>query len=341
MASNTPLTGAIVGLGQIGFGFNADRRRRGVWTHERAFARSGAVRLAGAADPSPEARVRFSAARPEVPVFADAGALYAAVRPELVSICAPTRLHLAAARGALARGARALFCEKPLASSTREGAALLAAARRAKAVVAVNHTRRWDPVYRRAAALVRNGAIGRVVSISARYSGRVYNIGTHLIDAARMVSGLDAVSACGFAPDPRAEDPDVSGVLLLKNGAALTLAAHGTPTDLLFELDFVGSEGRLRLVDNGLTTILERFSKSARYGGYRELRRAAVPAAKGGDRFVAAVRDLAACARRRGRPACSGADGFAALAAAEALALSARHNGRPTRVAKLPKILED
>jgi predicted dehydrogenase len=336
-----PLDGTLVGLGQIAFGFNADRRRRGVWTHERAFARSGAVRLVGAADPSPKARARFSAARPEVPVFAGSTELFAAVRPELVSICVPTRLHLAAARQALSRGARALFCEKPLASSTREGAALLSAARKAKAVVAVNHVRRWDPNFLRAAALVKRGVIGRVVSISARYSGRVYNVGTHLIDAARMISGLDPVSACGFAPDPRAEDPDVSGILLLAGGATLTLAAHGTPTDLLFELDFVGTEGRLRLVDNGLTTVLERFGASRRYGGHRELFRASVPRASGEDRFTAAVRDLAACARRGGRPKCSGADGFAALAAAEALALSARHNGRPTPVAKLPKNLED
>lgn len=341
MSPRAPLTGAIVGLGQIGFSFNADRKRRGVWSHERAYAASGAVRLVAAADPSPDARRRFADARPDVPVFADHREMLRRARPEFVSVCAPTRLHAAVVRDAVAAGARAVFDEKPIAATARDAAGLIGLCRRERVALAVNHTRRWDPAYLRAAAAVRRGAIGRVVSVGARYSGRVYNVGTHLLDAARMVSGLDARRACGFAPDPRAADPDVSGVLELTGGATMTLSAHGAPTDLLFELDLVGTEGRLRLLDNGATTVLERFRPSRRFAGHREPSKVPLAPAAGPDRFVAAVRDLARAARGGPAPACSGADGFAALAAAEALALSARRGGRPAPVARLPRSLEE
>ncbi len=328
-----PVTGAIIGLGNIGFGFNADGKRSGVWTHERAFARSGEVELVAAADPDESMRRRFAEARPEVPVFATAGELLRDTTPDLVSICAPTSAHARLAKDFIAAGTRAVFCEKPIAADAKQALELIHLAKKRGATLAVNHTRRWDPAYRRAAGLVAKGGIGAVRSVSARYSGHVYNVGTHLIDCVRMLTGLAPEEAVGASADPKTADPHVSGLLLLEGGICCTLACHGKREDLLFELDVVGSEGRLRLVDNGATTLLERFRPSRYASGYRELVSGSLPSLKGEDRFVAAVKDLCACLSRPKRaPACSGEDGYYALAAAQALAVSARQGSRPVKL---------
>lgn len=340
MPSPRPLTAAIVGLGNIGFAFNADRKRRGVWSHERALSRSGTARLVGAADPSLQARRRFAAARPDVPVYSDYRRMLRELRPELVSVCTPTALHARVVRAAAASGARAIFDEKPLAATAREGAALLALCRRRGVTLAVNHTRRWDGEFLRAAAVVRNGGIGELRSASGRYSGRVYNVGTHLFDALRMLTGRAPRRAWGTSPDPAAADPDVSGLLELDGGVMFALACHGRPADLLFELDLVGTEGRLRVLENGLKTVHELFAPSPRYGGYREPRPAPLARTSRADRFLSAVRDVCACARTGRRPACSGADGYYALAAAQALRDSSRRGGAATRIPPLPKPLE-
>lgn len=333
------ISAAIIGLGNIGFGFNADRKRSGVWTHERAFAKAGGVRLIAAADPVPSQRDRFHKARPEVPVFSSVDELLRHGAPDLVSICVPTAAHAQIAKAVLAAGARAVFCEKPIAGTTAQALDLIRFARKRGAVLAVNHTRRWDPAYLRAAATVRRGGIGQVRSVAARYSGHVYNVGTHLLDAVRMITGLAPLLASGFSPRPADEDPHVSGLVTLGGGVACTLSCHGRKEDLLFEIDAVGSEGRLRIVDNGARTIYERFKQSRRFGGYRELSARALPPPAGQDRFVAAILDIRACLRRPGRtPACSGEDGYYALAAAQALAESARQGSRPRPIPPLSRL---
>lgn len=327
------VTGAIVGLGNIGFGFNADRKRKGVWSHERAFARCGRVRLVAAAEPEAHQRDRFLKARPEIPVFPSLGALLRWRVPELVSLCTPPETHAPLLARCVRAGVKAVFCEKPLASTAAEALRSVRLCRERGVILAVNHTRRWDARYCRAAGLVRRGCIGRVLCVSAHYPGQIFNMGTHLVDAIRQLTGLDPRSATGESPDPKVCDPHVSGLLRLSSDVPCVLVCHGCREDLVFEIDIVGSQGRLRVLENGLTTQYQRFSPSGRYSGYRELRPAALPGLSRSDRFVAAVRDVCAALAGGPAPACSGEDGYYALAAAEALADSALRGGRPRRIA--------
>jgi len=322
------LTGAIVGLGHIGFGFNADRKRKGVWTHEQAFTRAG-VRLIGAVDIAAAQRNKFTAKRPEVPAFSSLKELLRSGVPDLVSICTPTFTHAAVARQCVQAGVRAVFCEKPMTSTILEAAALVKLCRQRHIILAVNHTRRWDARYLRAAALIRGEAVGEVRSVSARYSGHIFNIGTHLIDTVCMITGAKPVSAVGFSQHPKAPDPHVSGQVRLDSGVACEISCHGLREDLLFEIDVVGSRGRLRIFENGSATTLERFKPSPNYGGYRELKAARLPNINSGDRFVAAVRDIGAALKNpKHRVSCGAGEGYYALAAAAAMADSARQNSK-------------
>lgn len=326
-------TGAIVGLGNIGFGFGGDPKRKATWTHAQAFERSGSIELIAAVDTDAAKRAAFLAAYPKTRVFPSIEEMLNARVPELVSICAPTALHYLLARTCVKAGVQALFCEKPMAATQPQARAILELCRQARVVLAVNHIRRWDAHYLRMAGLIAKGGIGEVKSVSAYYSGQVFNIGTHLIDAIRMLTGLNPLQAVGFSPQPGAPDPHVSGLLIMDGGVPCALTCHGKREDLVFEIAVTGTRGRLRATDSPRTTRLEHFTASPNYAGYRELTSSAFAAPPKRDRFVKAVQDICAALKDRTRePACSGKDGYIALSAAESLSRSCREGSKPKEI---------
>ncbi|MGH3588016.1 MAG: Gfo/Idh/MocA family oxidoreductase, partial [Pseudonocardia sp.] len=84
-------------------------------------AATGAVRMAGLADPRPpeaEAleRVRALPGGADVPVLADAAALLERVQPDVTIVSTPIHTHLPLARLALAAGSHLLLEKPPTAS---------------------------------------------------------------------------------------------------------------------------------------------------------------------------------------------------------------------------------
>ncbi|HWC73880.1 MAG TPA: Gfo/Idh/MocA family oxidoreductase [Gemmatimonadales bacterium] len=79
---------------------------------------------------------------------------------DFVDICTPTVSHVALSLWGLARGYHVL-CEKPVATTRAEAAALAQAAGRAGRIVVPCHQYRFNPVWRRVRQWLDEGAIGR------------------------------------------------------------------------------------------------------------------------------------------------------------------------------------
>jgi len=333
------LEGAVMGLGNIGFGFNFDEKRKGVWTHVRAFEKSGMISLTGAVDPSADARARFASRYPNVPVYDSAEALFRNHKPDVVSICTPTSSHYPLAELAAGAGVRGLFCEKPLASSAHDARALCELCRERDIALAVNHTRRWDWRYRRVADAVQSGFLGEVKYVVALYSGNIFNIGTHLVDTVQMITGQRFEMASGFdvGGDPNPADPHISGILPMSGGVLCHVSCHGVREALIFEIDVVGTKGRVRITENGEKSEFFSLQESRRYSGYSELEKVRLPAvAAKPDRFVAAVKNLCRVMQKEGGPIlCSGEDGYYAVAAVEAMHESSASGGQYVAIPSL------
>jgi len=121
------------------------------------------VELAGACDPSEAARAALTA-RWQVPTYADIDELLSATQPDVVHVLTPPATHAAVACDLLGRGVHVLV-EKPMAMSVAEADTVIAAAHRAGRFVTVDHNRWFDPVVRRAAALLDGGALGDLVGV--------------------------------------------------------------------------------------------------------------------------------------------------------------------------------
>ena len=76
-----------------------------------------------------------------------------------MSICTPDHLHREPAIAAAQRGVN-LFVEKPIASTLDDGEAIVAACELAKVKLGVGYLLRFDPRYRNAKQLLREGKIG-------------------------------------------------------------------------------------------------------------------------------------------------------------------------------------
>ena len=75
---------------------------------------------------------------------------------------------------------------------------MLAACEKSGALLVINHNRRFNTNHRRLRDEVAKGVLGDLTSASLRWgSGRLGNVGTHLIDALCMLTGrhVEAVSA--------------------------------------------------------------------------------------------------------------------------------------------------
>jgi predicted dehydrogenase len=121
------------------------------------------VELVGVCDADAAARARF-ASETALPGFGSVAELVAQARPDVAHVLTPPATHAPLAIELLKAGVHTLI-EKPLALSTEQADAVLAAARRSGRWVSVDHNRWFDPVVQRAAAALSGGALGRLVGV--------------------------------------------------------------------------------------------------------------------------------------------------------------------------------
>lgn len=324
--SQAPLRAAIIGLGQIGNLFDDDPKRSGVWTHAGAYAAVPEIELVAGADPDHDRVSRFTARWGQTAGYRDYREMLRSESIHLLSVCAPTALHYEMVMEGVKAGVNAIFCEKPLASTMETAMEMVEACESAGVVLAVNHTRRWESIYRHAKRLVNHGAIGSLESVVGSYPGKVFTMGTHLFDLMRYFGG-EVEWVCGQGGDQEAGEPSLSGLLQFRSSVPGFVVSGRDRSNHIFELDLVGSRGRLRFSGDGERLDVFRYEDSPRYSGYRELApcllEEPVPA-QFENRFVTAVKDLLACVQTGGIPACSGRDGMAALEVAWGLCESVR-----------------
>jgi predicted dehydrogenase len=309
---------AIVGLGHMGSRCDDHPCEDELSSHAGAYQALPDVELVSGADPDSARLRRFQERRGIALGYRDYREMLACERIQLLSVCSPTPLHHEMVMAAVRAGVRAIFCEKPLASTMAEAVDMVEACEASGVILAVNHTRRWDPIYQRARRLLAGGVIGRVQAIAGAYPGKVFTLGTHLFDLMRFFGG-NVEWVCGDSVGYEDGEWSFSGLLRFESGIRGTVICGQTTRNYIFELDVLGTDGRLRVTDDGVRIDIARYVSSSRFAGFRELLPSASitrSALNDETRLVAAIRDIVSCARYGGAPAGSGRDGMAALAIA-------------------------
>jgi predicted dehydrogenase len=276
------LRAGIAGLGQVGLLFDEDAKRSGVWTHFSAYQQlADRYALVAVCDPDAARRAKALQRDPAIHAYESLDAMLAAESLDVVSLCTPPDRHLAQIDGCAGR-VRAVICEKPIGGGhfTESREAVEACAARGT-LLAVNYYKRYDGSVPEAMARLRSGTIGELRAATAIYAGPLEAVGSHALDLLTFLAGpLTLHSAVRRAPDR------LMAVLGFGAAGLACLQEVGPREDLVFEIDLIGSEGRLRILHNAATLEEYRFAPSARYERYRELPLTPAVAAGVGERFV-------------------------------------------------------
>lgn len=182
--------------------------------HTEALRRLG-IHVAGILGSSPEKSQAAAQALAIPKAYASLDELLADETVQAVHITSPNRYHFEQASRALAAG-KHVHCEKPLAMTTEESAALVAQAQESGLAAGVNYNMRFYPLNYEVQDMIQRGALGQLFSIHGGYvqdwllyptdynwrvlddqGGKlraVADIGTHWLDLIQHMTGLEVES---------------------------------------------------------------------------------------------------------------------------------------------------
>ena len=259
-ASRKPAaTVALIGCGRVGSQWDEDRPATApALTHAAAFQRAPRASLVALCDPDPQRLAAAARARGVSRQFSSSAALFDELVPDIAIIATPTAVRREPIEAAMQAGVATLVCEKPLAASLSEGRELADRLSSAKARVFVNYLRRWDNAMRDWRERIARGEIGKIERAAGWYGKGLVNNGTHLIDLVLFLTGTDPVRAragarrldAGEAAWSNGTDATLDAEIVFQN-FVLTLIGTDHRHATLFELDLLGTDGRVRIGEGG------------------------------------------------------------------------------------------
>lgn len=323
-----PLRAAIIGCGRMGSTIDDELPRWASSTkpyaHAARYAAVPDTVLVAACDSDEEKLAACGEKWGLQALYADIETMMALEQPDIVSICTRTCMRHEVAMQVIAHKPRAIFLEKPMAETLRQCDEIIAACEAAGIITAVNCSRRWEPGYTQAKALVAE-VIGPLRCVTGFCPGRLSHMGSHLLDLVRyLVDDAPAEWVTGHVPGAAEDDEDVSGLGMIQFSGPISGYVNMLDAGAVgVEVDLIGTTGRVHIGDNGNWCRLWVQTKE----GLGRPSLAELPFPQPLDMPTMgrmSVIDIADCVRNGGKPRCSAIDGRAALE----LALALRHSER-------------
>lgn len=336
MNQKTPV--AIIGYGMIGR------------THREALAAVPEAELAAVVSRRGGPPEDESADLSGVRWFRTEDELYAAMQPEIVTICSPSGQHADQARRALEHGAH-VFVEKPPAATVDELISLNSLAQQQKRHLAVVSQYRMRPQLAHVATLIQSGTLGRPLLGEMRlhwhrpqsyyeaaawratdsHGGSLPNQGWHTVDLltwyfgpAAEVSGIAAT----LAHDIPVEDTTSSTITFASGALGSVVTTTTTPPGEPTELRLFFDKGSIRIEDTQVTDWAMPDDVPPPPSDGDTGSGAADPAAIGADSHCRQWQDLVDAVRAGTTPAVTAVDSLPTLALIEAVYESAQTGRR-------------
>ena len=230
----------IIGLGFIGAGDQVSGDALGQrvedlgGTHFTALSQNPRIDLVAGSSRDAGRRERFSKRSGGARTYANWKEMLERENLDIVSVSTYAPVHAEISIGCAQKGVRAVYCEKPIATRIEDGERMVQVCEESGTLLAINHNRRYEANYRRLRDLIAAGGLGKLTSVSAQWtSGRLGNVGTHMFDAIRMLTGREVEAVSGTLdpagrPDCRGDqfrDPGAWGTMRLEGGLMTTVHA--------------------------------------------------------------------------------------------------------------------
>ena len=298
----------VIGLGRVALLLESDPYRASPATHLGAWRERGDCDVVAGCDPDKERRAHFLSEFPSARCYESYQQMLAHESLDLVSVCGYATDRADMVEACCGAGVRGIWCEKAVACSVAEIDRMQVALERSGTELIVSFMRRWDPRYQCVAQMLQEGAIGRVETISATFSGNLIHTGTHAFDVMEMVCGpvvavqgwLDEGDGhnqqSGYKFDRSANIRDVGGFATLYFENGVRGVVNGSAKRyFIFEFEIIGSEGLIRIGNQ--QTVLWTLSERELYQGIKGIFPSEFPAVKGANPWSSAADNLVGAVR--------------------------------------------
>ncbi|GEM_PF-1304415 len=327
---------AIVGCGRIGALFERERAHDKPASHAGAVRANDATELVALVDTNPKT---LAAARKLFPGAAGYRSLADCLkqrRPDIVIIATPPAARLSLLKACVRARVPMVVCEKPLAMSANEAKRTEALAATNGLTFVLNYQRRFSPLFARVRARIKSGKLGRIQQVTCYYSNGLYNNGGHVVDALAYLLDDHIVSAAASRNATNTTHPvgdvNVDALLTTKGGTTVVLQSFDQKEYGIHDIRLYGTKGSVVLTDYG-TTLVETPARPSRFAGIRQLDRTRHRTTR---MPLSATKDALAhvieCYERRRKPVSSVGSGLLTLRVLDAVARSAKREGRTVAV---------
>ncbi|MDD5450223.1 MAG: Gfo/Idh/MocA family oxidoreductase [Candidatus Omnitrophica bacterium] len=240
---------AIIGCGRIGSEFDGEINRNIALTHAGAYSLNQRTNLIAGCDSRREKLKAFQKKWEVNSIYPDYRTMLEKERIDILSVCTPPKTHWPIIRYASNFPLKAIYCEKPISDNFRDARKILRLCRTKKILLTINHQRRFDPFHRELKQKITEGFAGRVQQVNCYYTRGIFNTGTHILDLFYFLFGRPEWTMAVYSRNRSnfKNDPNLDVVIKFKNGPLAALRACDDSCYLIFEIDILGTDARIRL----------------------------------------------------------------------------------------------
>lgn len=280
---------ALIGVGRIGFTLGFDKKREQPACHTMAILKNRKTSLKFACDENESSLSYFKRFNKNVVLFSNTSALFATVKPDIVVIAVNECSHYKVCMQAIRAKVKLIILEKPVALNIDEANELLEASKEYGVDVLVNHERRFANDYKIAKNYMQ--LIGSILAINARLDSSLFvyateaektgaysllHDGTHLIDIVMFlledeigekVLEHQKISSITYDDETKNVVRTLNVHFENQKCSDVNITFSGKSRFFGFEVDVIGSEGRIR-IGNGIFEFYKRVESSLYTGFY-------------------------------------------------------------------------
>ncbi len=258
---------AIVGCGKIGVSFDSPNDSN-IRTHLKSYLDNKECKLVAVCDPDLKKLKQVTSNWKKIKSYTCLEKLLEENPIDVLSICSSTEKHFENFDLACKEGVKKIWLEKPSAENSNLTKKMIQIKNKFGVKVFVNYPRRYDPSFIELKNELVN--IGNLVSVSGFYTKGLRNNASHLIDL--LIWLIGPIESQNLTSNFQGRKfPSASFNLRFKNIDA-NIKSLNYKNFEMFELDIIGSSGRIIINDSGRRIDFYKISESEDYHRYKILK---------------------------------------------------------------------
>lgn len=256
LQDSSSLKAVIIGCGGIGFKYDHSREVEGALTHFSAISKSPAFDLMAVCDTDPEVG-KIIHEQYGTLVYKDYMDMMSKESPiDMVVVATPDETHVEILQKLIDFSPGLVFAEKPLAMSRKLVQQIVTGYELNEIGLQVNFYRRFTREFQEVKTIVESGGLGRVQAVTVYYSRGFFHNCCHFIDLICWYFGLPERAVLeSERPGLTVDDPTRNLILYYPEGLEIRLVGLETSRLLTYEVDILGTSGRIRLLHGGVMEV--------------------------------------------------------------------------------------